>query len=237
MGERRPSCHYIPPDFDPTKPAKRSKPLNGQHDIRFMLPFSVQCTKCGDYMFQGTKCNARKELVYKEFYLGTVNVYRIYIHCKACYSEITIKTDPKACDYVVEHGGIRSFEPWHDLQVEIALQHKKRFKGEDVETTVEKVVDAQHEMEEMRELERIRSVTTIHNTADLDDVLSKRLEDNKLEHLTPADEMKIATFASKIDQARKDDLSKITFKKPLVPVAAQWKAPSEKGSSLLSYEE
>ena len=64
MGERRVQSSYIPSDFDPSRVGRRSKPINGQHDVRFMLPMSIQCKNCGDYMFQGTKANGRKELCY-----------------------------------------------------------------------------------------------------------------------------------------------------------------------------
>lgn len=170
MGERKPACHYIPPDFDPNKPARRCKPQNGQHQVRFMLPMSIQCSNCGDYMFQGTKANCRKELCYKEFYKG-INVYRIYMHCKACYAEITIKTDPEHGDYIVEKGATRHFEPWHELQLAQVQEMKQKIMGTLPEKIEDKTVNTQLEMEQRRELERLRAINNKQKTVDYENLM------------------------------------------------------------------
>jgi hypothetical protein len=113
MGERKVQSHSISPDFDPSKLGRLSRPQNGQRQVRFMLPMSIKCCTCGDCMFRGTKANSRKEVCYNEFYLG-LPVYRFYIHCKNCYAEITIRTDPANVDYTVEAGATRHFEPWRE---------------------------------------------------------------------------------------------------------------------------
>lgn len=128
MGEKRTTSSYIPPDFNPNSILKKSKPKNGQHDLRFMLPFSLRCSVCGDTMFQNTKINARKELVYEEFYLD-IPVYRIYINCRNCYSEITIKTDPKNTDYIIEKGANKTFDPFKDIFVEKLNLMKAEIQG------------------------------------------------------------------------------------------------------------
>ena len=33
-----------------------------------------------------------------------MHVYRFYIKCTACVSEICFRTDPESCDYVLEAG-------------------------------------------------------------------------------------------------------------------------------------
>jgi Saf4/Yju2 protein len=54
-------------------------------------------------MYIGTKFNMRKETVLNEKYLG-VYIYRFYFKCTRCYSEITMKTDPKNAGYICEFG-------------------------------------------------------------------------------------------------------------------------------------
>ena len=68
-----------------------------------MIPFSLQCIKCGEYMYRGKKFNSRKEDVIGDDYLG-IKKYRFYIKCCVCNNEIAFKTDPKNQDYVCESG-------------------------------------------------------------------------------------------------------------------------------------
>lgn len=159
MGERKPSCHYIPHDFDPSKSIRRCKPQNGQHQVRFMLPFAIQCSNCGEYMFSGTKANCRKELCYTEFYLGEINVYRLYMHCKSCYAEITIKTDPKNLDYIVEKGATRHFEPWRNFQVQLAMEEKEKLMGTKLKQVELKTADMERDVNGLHELERLKAAS------------------------------------------------------------------------------
>ena len=101
MGERKVLNKYIPPDFDPSK-IPRSKKKDGaktQSKIRMMLPMSICCNTCGNYITKGTKFNARKEDAIGEEYLG-LKVFRFYFRCSRCSAEIAMKTDPKNADYV-----------------------------------------------------------------------------------------------------------------------------------------
>ena len=41
--------------------------------------------------------------------------------CYHCYSEITLKTDPKNHDYTLEQGAIRLYESWKDARAAEAL--------------------------------------------------------------------------------------------------------------------
>ena len=116
MSERKVLTKYFPPDFDPSKIARTPKHLRPTGSklmtVRLMAPFSMKCTSCGEYIYKGRKFNARKETT-DEKYL-TIPIYRFYIRCTRCSSEITFKTDPKNMDYTAEKGAKRNFESWRD---------------------------------------------------------------------------------------------------------------------------
>ncbi len=80
-----------------------------------MLPFSFQCLTCGNFFKAGTKINMKKETVQGENYFG-IEIFRFYMKCVICYSEMTMKTDPKNHDYVMEHGGSRLYEAYKDVK-------------------------------------------------------------------------------------------------------------------------
>ena len=74
-----------------------------------MLPFSLQCLTCGEFMYRGKKFNCMKEDVDGDRYLGILKI-RFNIKCITCNSQITFKTDPKNGDYEMEKGATRNFE-------------------------------------------------------------------------------------------------------------------------------
>ncbi|CAO2179418.1 unnamed protein product [Urochloa humidicola] len=113
MGERKVLNKYYPHDFDPSKIPRRRRPRNEQIKVRMMLPMTLRCTCCGEYLGRGTKFNARKEDAAGERYLGAIQVFRFYIRCPRCSAEIAFKTDPRNSDYAVESGATRGLEgPW-----------------------------------------------------------------------------------------------------------------------------
>jgi DNA-directed RNA polymerase subunit RPC12/RpoP len=109
MGERKVLNKYYPPDFDPTKLPRGKASKNNQWVVRTMAPFSMRCLGCGNYIYHGTKFNARMESAMGEDYLG-IRIKRFYVKCPRCSSEIVFKTDPKNSDYVIEHGAQRNFD-------------------------------------------------------------------------------------------------------------------------------
>lgn len=222
MGERKPVQHYIPADFDPSKPAHRCKPQNGQLQVRWMLPMSIRCTTCGDYMFQGTKANCRKELLYNEAYLG-INVYRIYMHCKSCYAEITFKTDPKNCDYIVEKGATRHFEPFRKILVENAIEEKRRLLGTKVQEAEEQAIDTQKEMDHMRELERLRAVSNKEDMANFQEILKRKQEEGVDATLSEADKEKVRQF----EEMQQNELKKGIFDPPRIIQKIDFPKPSK----------
>lgn len=113
MAERKVLNKYIPPNFNPNSQVRLPGSKTGQKKVRLMAPFSMRCNTCGEFIYKGKKFNARKEDAYDEEYLG-IQIYRFYIRCPLCASEITFKTDPQNTDYTAEHGAQRNFEPWRE---------------------------------------------------------------------------------------------------------------------------
>lgn len=99
--------------FDHNLLVKERKSELKQHNVRMMLPFSIKCNFCENFIKIGTKFQMRKETCQNESYLG-IEIYRLYFKCKLCYSEMCFKTDPKNNDYVMEKGGKRMYEYWKD---------------------------------------------------------------------------------------------------------------------------
>ncbi|KAK0602385.1 hypothetical protein LWI29_032797 [Acer saccharum] len=121
MGERKVLNKYYRPDFDPSLPRIRRGGSNNrqiQTKERMMLPMTVRCNCCGNFIYSGTKFNCRKEDVVGGNYLGCIKVFRLYFRCSNCSAELVIKTDPQNSDYVVESGATRIFEPWRTAEVE-----------------------------------------------------------------------------------------------------------------------
>jgi phage FluMu protein Com len=124
MSERKVLNKYYPPEFDPTRIPKSKRKGGGQWkvspcppccgeesdgvplQIHNMLPFTVRCAKCGNFMFEGTKFNTPMERAGD--YLG-VAIYRFYYRCPECSSEFTLVTDPENETYAVEQGATKPY--------------------------------------------------------------------------------------------------------------------------------
>lgn len=182
MGERKVLNKYFPPDFDPSLVPRRKRPKNEQVEVRMMLPFSIQCATCGEYMYRGKKFNSRKEEVLEENYHG-IRIYRFYIKCITCSSEITFKTDPKRGDYVAEHGCQRNFEPWRETEdeEEAALaQRVEEEKGDAMKALENRTLDSKREMDILDALDEIKAINQRHAKVDTDKLLQQNAEAGKL---------------------------------------------------------
>jgi len=126
MAERKVFNKYIPPDFDPKLVPKGERPAFNQIKVRSMLPMTICCTQCGEYMGRGTKFNARQEEAIGMEWMG-LKRWRFYLKCSSCCQEMTFMTDPENDHYVTEHGCTRNFEPWRVKQeVNKILEGKKK---------------------------------------------------------------------------------------------------------------
>lgn len=117
MSDRKGINKYYPPDFDPSKLVRRAKKVSDSKSatmptVRLMVPFSMRCSSCGEYIYKSKKFNARKQVT-DEVYLD-VKIIRFFIRCPRCSGEIRFKTDPKNSDYQTEYGAVRNYEPWRD---------------------------------------------------------------------------------------------------------------------------
>ena len=119
MGERKVLNKYIPPDFDPSKVPKGKRPADGQIKVRMMLPMSICCQTCGNFISKGTKFNSRKEDAKGETYLG-LKIFRFYFRCPRCSGEIAMKTDPERSDYI---GTFCEISCWKNVLYESIWEH------------------------------------------------------------------------------------------------------------------
>lgn len=101
MADRKVLVKYYPKNFNPDLLVKRGRGKDKLMIVRNMLPMSLRCNTCSNYLYIGSKFNMRMEICNEETYLG-IKVFRFYLKCTYCYSDITFKTDPKNHDYVVE---------------------------------------------------------------------------------------------------------------------------------------
>ncbi|CAD7964369.1 unnamed protein product [Amoebophrya sp. A25] len=125
---------YFPPDWDPSKGSldsyqrkkgfehalgkNRVKNLDkGILQIRFELPFKIQCLNCEDMIGQGTRFDADKKRVGNYY---TTPIYEFRMRCGQivdpsvsvdgkthCNCEWVIQTDPQNADYALVAGCVR----------------------------------------------------------------------------------------------------------------------------------
>ena len=183
MSERKVVNKYYPPDFDPTKLKIIDKKTNRKIcNVRMMLPMTLKCYTCNQYMYIGTKFNMKVETVFDEDYLG-IKIHRFYFKCSNCYSIITFKTDPKNNDYVAEWGASRNHEPWKDmiLAEEKFKDVKKQEMKEDVMKSLEyRTYDSKREMDILDSIDQVKNLNKGKNKVCLDDIIKKLKKDENI---------------------------------------------------------
>ncbi|CAM6100131.1 unnamed protein product [Calypogeia fissa] len=184
MGERKVLNKYYPPDFDPAKIPRRRQPKNLQIKVRMMLPMSIRCNTCGNYIYKGTKFNSRKEDCVGETYLG-IQILRFYFKCSRCSAELTMKTDPQNSDYTMESGATRNFEPWRATDEAVDAAKTKREAeemGDAMKALENRTLDSKQEMDIMAALDEMKSMRSRHagvGTAEMLEALNKTREEKQ----------------------------------------------------------
>lgn len=173
MGERKVQAKYYPPDFDPSKLPRIKKKRQNDDAVRFMLPMSVRCETCGEFMGTGLKFNARKSDTY-ETYLG-IRIFRFSMKCKSCPASFIIRTDPKNSDYSCESGVRRNYEPWRAAKgaEEEGKEERKRQDEDAIQALENKTKDAKQEMEDLDALDELKSIKAKRAKVNIDDILAK----------------------------------------------------------------
>lgn len=205
MGERKVQNRYVPPDFDPSILPKSKRDYSKLIEVRMMLPFSIQCLTCGEYMYRGKKFNSKKESINDDFYLG-VRKFRFYIKCCVCSAELTFKTDPKNADYEMEGGGTRNFELWRDTQeaVDTAAKEREEEDNQDVMKSLEnRTLDSKLEMDILDALDEMKAINQRHERVDTNALIT---------HLKGRDD-KVVLNANGITDAEEDLVKSINFRR------------------------
>lgn len=211
MSERKVLNKYYPPDFDPSKIPRSKAGRNKTFTIRLMAPCNMRCTTCGEYIYKGRKFNSRKEDVDDMNHLG-LRIYRFYIKCTACLSEISFRTDPANTDYVLEAGATRNFEALSKAE-KIAEEEQKAYQ-EELKTNPMKLLEerteqSKNEMDKMEALEELQELNKNQARINYDGMLSKYDELREKERLTQEErdeqEVRALMESRKIKRIRSED--------------------------------
>jgi antirestriction protein len=115
-----------------------------------------------------------------EYY--NISIFRFYIRCTRCSSEITFKTDPKNMDYTCEKGAIRNFEPWRDTRTQDETEEERLNRLEEAENESAmakletKTLDSKREMMIADALDEIRTRNARNERVDREEGLEILLE-------------------------------------------------------------
>ena len=173
MGERKVLNFYVAPDFDASIIPRQKRDRTKLIEVRTMLPFSMRCNTCGEYMYRGKKFNSRKEDMPGEDYMG-IRKFRFYIKCAVCSAEITFCTDPKNSDYECESGALRNFEMWRENDKVVEEDEKLREEEDKVDAMKaleNRTLDSKIEMDVLDALDEIQAINQRHERVDTNSVL------------------------------------------------------------------
>ncbi|KAK9774361.1 putative Splicing factor YJU2 [Seiridium cardinale] len=109
MSDRQVIQEYYPPGFDPNRISRtRKRPQLGPkfEECQWVVPFTVRCSRCGDYVYKGRRSDARKETTGEKY--KSLPVTRLHIRCPSCSSAISFKIRFQTGDYVCDSGAQRS---------------------------------------------------------------------------------------------------------------------------------
>jgi hypothetical protein len=209
MAERKVLNKYYPPDFDPAKLRRfEKKTTRRMCNVRMMLPMSVRCYTCGNYMYLGTKFNMKVEAVKDEDYLG-IKIYRFYFKCTRCYGEITFKTDPKNHDYVSEWGASRNHEQWKDMvnaEEEYKEVKQTEMKEDAMKSLEHRTYDSKREMDILESLDQVKNLNRRQAVLNFDELFEKVFNSSTTdEEVIDIDDVDVKGIFDKIKFKRIED--------------------------------
>lgn len=202
---------YIPADFDPSlvPRGKKLSSKDGTVPVRMMLPFSIQCSTCHNFLYRGRKFNSKKEPMGGPDgkYLG-ITRWRFYIKCTYCSRPLTFLTDPKNADYEMENGGTRNYEIHRDqaaTEQEAAQELEQTEKEDPMKALESRVLESQNEMADLDNLEEIKAMNARHvkllGGKDIQEIIGKANNNKSNSHdeevavkLTEEDEALVKTI-------------------------------------------
>ena len=199
MTERKGLNKYISSEIDPDKhlPPEDDSKIRTVCGVRMMLPMTVKCMTCDEYMSIGKKFNMKMEIVLDEDYLG-ISIYRFYFKCSKCYSTLTFKTDPKNNDYICETGLRRKHQMWKDMNLaeeEFKEKRSKEMKEDAMKSLEYKRYDAKVEMNILDAIDQIRNINKRLGFSDINDrVLELLNKEDTLKELKNEDAVSEISF-------------------------------------------
>lgn len=90
-----------------------------------------------------------------------LRIFRFYIKCTACLSEISFRTDPANTDYVIEAGATRNFEALtkaEKLAEEEQKAYQEELKNNPMKLLEERTEASKNEMDRMEALEELQEL-------------------------------------------------------------------------------
>ena len=158
-----------------------------------MAPCNMKCYTCGEYIAKGKKFNARKEDVENLSYLG-IRIYRFYIKCPGCLSEISFRTDPESTDYIIEAGAHRNFQALKLAEEQAAREAdevQKEIESNPMLLLENRTQQSQYEMELLESLEDLRELNDRNAGVDLAKIAHKykKVDELTAEQLEAAEKM------------------------------------------------
>merc|ERR550532_3762709 len=109
-----------------------------------------------------------------------LRIYRFYIKCTACLSEISFRTDPENTDYVLEAGATRNFEALAKAEKQAELEQKayqEELKTNPMKLLEERTEASKNEMELMEALEDLQERSKFK--VKIDSVLDSMITDSE----------------------------------------------------------
>jgi hypothetical protein len=174
MTDKKVLNYHIPADFNPDRllptSALRNRNIAGPKmmNLRMMLPFTMKCDICSQYIATGSKFTAKSLKLGEEF---GIDVYRFHAKCRWCGAEFIFRSEPRISDYVLESGGVRQYEHQKDVQLAKAIDESSDKEEDTEEQQREKVLK---EIKAAETIERLRAkghVLGVQREAAIDKIL------------------------------------------------------------------